>query len=118
MSLLILGNKKSTTTYLLKNIKKVILSKTEINDEDFHVEVKIVIDGSSYEQVIYNERGDESVVDAGEEVYRNVLNGLEAGTPVNLTEFSLTAPKKKAPAKKPEPETEPESEAPPEQPAE
>ena len=73
------------------------------------------------ESVVYSERGDESVVDAGQEVYRNILNGLESGTPVNLTDFSLVAPKKKAPSKKTEPEPEsetPEPETPPETPAE
>ena len=73
------------------------------------------------ESVVYSEKGDESVVDAGEEVYRNILNGLESGTPVNLTDFSLVAPKKKAPSKKTESEPESktsESETPPETPAE
>lgn len=118
MSYILFGSENRLRTCPFNQVSRVDYQKNS-NDDNHSVTILLYRVGSG-ESVIYNEQGDESVVDAGEEVYRNILNGLEADTPVNLTEFSLTAPKKKAPAKntEPEPDANADAEAPPEQPAE
>ena len=76
------------------------------SDENHIVSVHLYIGRSSV--VVYNEKGDASIVEPGQAIYRKVLSGIESGKPVNLTDFASTEPKKvpakKAPAKKPEPE--------------
>ena len=121
MSLLILGNEKSTTVYTLSSIRSANLYVNE-NDGEYRAEVKIKIERLSNAKVVYSETGDESIVAPAEKLYRQILDGMANDKNVNLSDFSLTEPKKtpakKAPAKKTETETETETETPPEQPAE
>ena len=112
MSLLLIGNESATTAYPLTSIKNVKLRKQE-NDGVHSVQVKAYIEGPYGDKVLYDEQGDESVIEDAEKLYRKVLDGMVNGKTVNLSEFSLTAPKK-APAKK----SEPEPETPTEQPSE
>ena len=123
MSLLIVNENTNTTAYPLSNIRSVRLRKKE-DGENYRVSVTLQVTGSSTPITAYSENGDESVVEAGEDLYRDILDGMANGNTVNLTDFSLTAPAKKSTAKKTQAKkTEPEApaeepETPPEAPAE
>ena len=128
MSLLIVNEHRNTIAYPLSNIRSVRLRKKE-NGEIFSVTVTLQVSGASTPITPYSESGDESVIEPGEELYRTILDGIDNGKTVNLSDFSLEAPAKKSATKKtstkktePEPETAEEtpaeSETPPEAPAE
>ena len=119
MSYILVGSEDSIlTAYPFEKLHRVDYQhnksgETE-NGENHVVSVHLYIGGGSVE--LYKESGDASIVEPGQAIYRKILNGIESGKPVNLTDFASTEPKKapakKAPAKKPEPE------APAEQPSE
>ena len=66
----------------------------------------------------YNETGDKSVVEPAKTIYREIMDGMINGKPVNLSDFELIAPAKKVPAKKTTPAKKTAPEAPAEQPSE
>ena len=126
MSYILVGSEDSTlTAYPFEKINRVDYHhnksvETESDEtesgENHSVSVHLYIGGNGVD--LYNEKGDVSIVDPGQAIYRKVLNGIESGKPVNLTDFASTEPKK-APAKKaPAKKTEPEPETPAEQPSE
>lgn len=121
MNLLILNTGGYISAYPFDKITNVDLYTSETNGvHDATVSLKI--EGRSAAITPYNESGDASIVAPAEKLYRDILDGMANDKTVNLTDFTLTAPKKapakKAPVKKTEPEPEPEPEAPAEQPSE
>ena len=135
MSYILVGTEDSTlTAYPFEKIGRVDYhhnksvetedNETEAEDDeteddgDHAVSVRLYIGGN--ECVLYDEKGNASIVEPGQTIYRKVLSGLESGKPVNLTDFASTEPKK-APAKKTttkKTEPNPEPETPAEQPSE
>lgn len=117
MSLLILNENSGIVTYPLSKIRSVRLRRKKKNEIPRAI-IDLGVDGISAPVTLSDERGDESVVESAEGIYCKILDGIANDKTVNLSDFTLTAPKK-APAKKAAAKkTEPEPETPAEQPSE
>ena len=122
MAYILFGTADRLVTCPMQNISRIDYSKSGGGENTAVLITAYRVGGSN--TTVYKAKGNESVVDDADAIYRKILDGLANDKPVNLSDFSLTKPKTKAkPKETPEEETTEEEtptepETPPEAPAE